>query len=51
MDCRSLEAAALIHKEIKEYMRASELIEQASVLYLEHGIPDTAAISLERAAK
>ena len=48
---RCLESAALIQKEIKEYMKASELIEKASTLYLEHGVPDTAAICLDRAAK
>ena len=48
---RSIEAAAMIYKEAKNFDEAADLVEQASALYLEHGVPDTAAISLERAAK
>ncbi|ELU05866.1 hypothetical protein CAPTEDRAFT_177891 [Capitella teleta] len=48
---KSLEAAALIQKETKDFRMATELIETASDLYLQHGVPDTAAICLERAAK
>ena len=49
--CRSLEAVALIYKETKEFHKIANLVEEASNLYLEHGVPDTASIALERAAK
>ena len=49
--CRSLEAAAMICRDNKQALRGVELIERASLLYLEHGTPDTAAMALERAAK
>ena len=48
---RSLESAALIYKELKQFERAAELVKKASDLYLEHGTPDTAAIALDKAAK
>ncbi|KAK2190916.1 hypothetical protein NP493_65g07041 [Ridgeia piscesae] len=47
----SMEAAALIYKELKEFHKIANLVEEASNLYLEHGVPDTASIALERAAK
>lgn len=48
---KSLESAALIYKDMQEFTKAADLVEQASDLYLEHGTPDTAAIALDRAAK
>ena len=50
-DYRSLEAAALIYKEMNEFHKVAALVEEACNLYLEHGVPDTASIALERAAK
>jgi len=48
---RSVEAAAMLHKEAGNFSKAADLIEQASTLYLEHGTQDTAAVVLDRAAK
>ena len=48
---RSVEAAAMLHKEAGDYGKAADLIEQASTMYLEHGTQDTAAVMLDRAGK
>ena len=48
---RSVEAAAMLHKEAGNFSSAADLIEQASTLYLEHGTQDTAAVVLDRAGK
>jgi len=48
---RSVEAAAMLHKEAGNFSNAADLIEQASTLYLEHGTQDTAAVVLDRAGK
>ena len=51
LSLRSLEAAGMIHKDQKREDHAADLIEKASLLYLQNGTPDTAALALERAAK
>jgi len=51
MCCRSVEAAAMLHKEAGNFSQAADLIEQASTMYLEHGTQDTAAVVLDRAGK
>ena len=48
---RSVEAAAMLHKEAGDYGKAADLIEQASTMYLERGTQDTAAVMLDRAGK
>ncbi len=49
--CRSWEAAAMCQKELKDWKKAAEYIEQACELFLEHGTPDTAGIVLDKGAK
>jgi len=51
LHCRSVEAAAMLHKEAGNFSQAADLIEQASTMYLEHGTQDTAAVVLDRAGK
>ena len=41
----------MLCKDNKEYDEAVRLMEQAAIMFQEHGTPDTAAISLEKAAK
>jgi len=41
----------MLHKEAGNFSNAADLIEQASLLYLEHGTQDTAAVVLDRAGK
>lgn len=36
---------------MQKHYEAVELIEKASMMYLENGTPDTAAIALDRAGK
>ncbi len=48
---RSLEAASLLYKELKQLDRAADVILEASNLFIEHGTPDTAGITLDKAAK
>lgn len=48
---RSYEQAGLLCKENKEYDEAVKLMEQAAFMFQEHGTPDTAALTLEKAAK
>ena len=48
---RSIEAAAMIYKEMDNQERAADLFEEACNLYLSHGVPDTALIVLEKAGK
>lgn len=38
-------------KEMQKLPEAVQLIEKASMMYLENGTPDTAAMALERAGK
>lgn len=38
-------------QEMQRLPEAVQLIEKASMMYLENGTPDTAAIALERAGK
>ena len=48
---RCLEQAALISKELGDLDSIYTLCQRAASMYREHGIPDTAALSLERGAK
>lgn len=48
---RSYEQAGLICKENKELSEAADLMEQAAFMFQENGTPDTAALTLEKAAK
>ena len=48
---RAIEAAAMLHKDAGNLAKAADLIEEASVAYLEHGTPDTASVVLDRAGK
>ena len=48
---RSFEAAAMCQKELKDWKKSGEYIEQACELFLEHGTPDTAGIVLDKGAK
>ncbi|XP_033626431.1 gamma-soluble NSF attachment protein-like [Asterias rubens] len=48
---KAYEQAAVALKDMKEYEEAVHLIKRAAMLYREHGTGDTAAISLEKAAK
>ena len=41
----------MTYKDAGEMMKAADLMDQASTMYLEHGTPDTAALALDRAAK
>uniref|UniRef100_A0A8D0HDD7 Gamma-soluble NSF attachment protein n=1 Tax=Sphenodon punctatus TaxID=8508 RepID=A0A8D0HDD7_SPHPU len=45
------EQAGMMLKEMQRLPEAVQLIEKASMMYLENGTPDTAAISLDRAGK
>ncbi|KAL5022018.1 hypothetical protein ScPMuIL_001173 [Solemya velum] len=48
---KSYEQAAIICKENKELEKAVELMEKAATMFQEHGTPDTAALTLDKAAK
>lgn len=48
---KQLEAAAMILKDHDQMPKAVNMIKAAVDLYVEHGTPDTAALSLDRAAK
>jgi hypothetical protein len=48
---RSLEAAAMIYKDMRNMDKASELFDRAGTLYHESGTPDTAGLAMERIAK
>ncbi len=48
---KSYEAAAMCQKELKEWKKVADFIEQACDLFLEHGTPDTAALCLAKGAK
>lgn len=48
---RALESAAMTHKDAGDMGKAADLMDKASTMYLEHGTPDTAALTLDRAAK
>ncbi len=41
----------MCQKELKEWKKAGEYIEQAAELFLEHGTPDTGALVLDKGAK
>ncbi|KAF7245294.1 Gamma-soluble NSF attachment protein [Varanus komodoensis] len=45
------EQAGMMLKEMQQHHDAVELIQKASMMYLENGTPDTAAIALDRAGK
>ncbi|GAB1301801.1 Gamma-soluble NSF attachment protein [Apodemus speciosus] len=49
--CQSYEQAGMMLKEMQKLPEAVQLIEKASMMYLENGTPDTAAMALERAGK
>jgi len=49
--CRSYEQAGLIAKENKDVEDCVNLLTTAARLFQENGTPDTAALTLERAAK
>ncbi|XP_036100887.1 gamma-soluble NSF attachment protein isoform X3 [Molossus molossus] len=49
--CRAYEQAGMMLKEMQKLPQAVQLIEKASMMYLENGTPDTAAMALERAGK
>lgn len=49
--CRSYEQAGLLCKENKAYDQAVDFMELAAYMFQEHGTPDTAALTLEKAAK
>ena len=48
---RAFEQAGLLSKENKEMDMAVQFMEKASLMFQEHGTPDTAALCLEKAAK
>ncbi|XP_006034068.1 gamma-soluble NSF attachment protein isoform X2 [Alligator sinensis] len=48
---RAYEQAGMMLKEMQKLPEAVQLIEKASMMYLENGTPDTAAIALERGGK
>ncbi|XP_075777099.1 gamma-soluble NSF attachment protein isoform X2 [Pelodiscus sinensis] len=48
---KAYEQAGMMLKEMQKLPEAIQLIEKASMMYLENGTPDTAAIALERAGK
>ena len=48
---RAFEQAGLLSKENKEMDLAVQFMERASLMFQEHGTPDTAALCLEKAAK
>ncbi|XP_074843557.1 gamma-soluble NSF attachment protein isoform X2 [Carettochelys insculpta] len=48
---KAYEQAGMMLKEMQKLPEAVQLIEKASMMYLENGTPDTAAIALERAGK
>ncbi|KAL8182319.1 UNVERIFIED_CONTAM: hypothetical protein K2H54_053000, partial [Gekko kuhli] len=48
---KAYEQAGMMLKEMQKHYEAVELIEKASMMYLENGTPDTAAIALDRAGK
>lgn len=49
--CRAYEQAGLCCKENREFDEAVHWMELASLMFQEHGTPDTAALCLEKAAK
>ncbi|XP_006633930.1 N-ethylmaleimide-sensitive factor attachment protein, gamma b [Lepisosteus oculatus] len=48
---KALEQAGMMLKDMQRMTEAVELIEKASMMYVENGTPDTAAMSLDRAGK
>ena len=48
---RAFEQAGLLCKEKKDMDSAVQFMERASLMFQEHGTPDTAALCLEKAAK
>nr|XP_042095211.1 gamma-soluble NSF attachment protein isoform X3 [Ovis aries] len=48
---KAYEQAGMMLKEMQKLPEAVHLIEKASMMYLENGTPDTAAMALERAGK
>lgn len=50
-NCRSYEQAGLLCKDNKMMEDAIHLMEHAAKLFQENGTPDTAALTLDKAAK
>ena len=48
---KSLEQAALLHRDQKNFDRSADLFDRAGELFLESSTPDTAALCLEKAGK
>ncbi|XP_076057010.1 gamma Soluble NSF attachment protein 1 [Oratosquilla oratoria] len=48
---KALDQAAHVSKDLNDYDAVFTLCERAAVLYQEHGVPDTAALCLEKGAK
>lgn len=48
---RCLEQAALVSKEIGDLEAIFKLSERAACMFQEHGVPDTAALTLDKGAK
>ncbi|KAK7086166.1 hypothetical protein SK128_012377 [Halocaridina rubra] len=48
---KCLDQAALVSKEIGDFETIFKLCERAACMYQEHGVPDTAALSLDKGAK
>uniref|UniRef100_A0A674D6U0 Gamma-soluble NSF attachment protein n=1 Tax=Salmo trutta TaxID=8032 RepID=A0A674D6U0_SALTR len=48
---RALEAAGMMLKDMQRIPEAIQYIERASMMYVENGTPDTAALALDRAGK
>ncbi|KAK8737099.1 hypothetical protein OTU49_004801, partial [Cherax quadricarinatus] len=48
---KCLEQAALISKELGDMESIFKLAERSACMYQEHGIPDTAALTLDKTAK
>lgn len=48
---KSIEQAALVSKDMGDFLEAANLVERACRLFQEHGVPDTAALCLDKGAK
>uniref|UniRef100_A0AAY5KPG5 Gamma-soluble NSF attachment protein n=1 Tax=Esox lucius TaxID=8010 RepID=A0AAY5KPG5_ESOLU len=48
---KAIEQAGMMMKDLKKMPEAIQLIEKASMMYVENGTPDTAAMALDRAGK
>lgn len=48
---RSYEQSAMVSKEMNDWNSVIKYFEQSSHLFREHGVPDTAALTLNRGAQ